>query len=317
MNYLNNQNLKILIIGDLMLDHYIYGNCSRISPEAPVQVVEIKNEQHTLGGAGNVLKNLQALNCKADIISVVGDDDNAKIVLEQLGGGDSLNNNIITDRQRCTTIKSRVMVSKHQLIRLDKEDTHLIDDSIVQQIIERVKKNIKNYDIVLLSDYGKGLLSNVLLNYIFEICRTAGIKTILDPKGADFLKYRGVNIIKPNKKEAIIASGISITDNDSLKAACIKIKELTGCDDVVITMSEEGIAMYSDNQLSIIPTKAIDIVDVTGAGDTVLASLGVALAAGKSLKYACDFANHAAAIVVSKAGSATATLADISEKFPI
>jgi len=314
MNF-KNERLKILVIGDLMLDHYIYGNCNRISPEAPVPVVEIKNEQYTLGGAGNVLKNLQAFNCKANIISVVGDDDNAHIVIERLG--DKYGNTVIKDKQRCTTIKSRVMVTKHQLIRLDKEDTQPVDDSIVQRLIQAIEKNVKDYNIVLLSDYGKGLLSNTLLDYIFYICRKAGIKTILDPKGADFSKYKGVSVIKPNKKEASIASGISIIDNDSLKAACIKIKEITGCDDVVVTMSEHGIAAYSGNQVNIIPTKAIDIVDVTGAGDTVLASLGLALASDKSLEDACNFANHAAAIVVSKAGSATATLAEIAEKFPV
>jgi rfaE bifunctional protein kinase chain/domain len=174
---------------------------------------------------------------------------------------------------------------------------------------------VKNYDIILLSDYDKGLLTGPLLAHIFTMCREAGIKTLLDPKGTDFAKYQGVNIIKPNKKEASIASGIVIKDKESLKAACEKIREITGCDDVIITMSEDGIALFTGGELTVISTKALDILDVTGAGDTVLAALGLALASGNTLADACDFANHAAAVVVNKVGSATATLEEVRLKF--
>jgi rfaE bifunctional protein kinase chain/domain len=168
---------------------------------------------------------------------------------------------------------------------------------------------------VLLSDYNKGLLTADLIGEVVALCNAAGIKTIVDPKGLDFSKYQGVSIIKPNKKEASLATGIVIKDNESLERACIKIKETTDCQAVVVTMSEDGIAIYENNELSIIPTKAMGVVDVTGAGDTVIASIAIALASGYSLKEACDFANHAAAIVVSKVGSATATLQEINEMF--
>lgn len=315
MNYKIDNNIRILVIGDLMLDHYIYGNCNRISPEAPVQVVEVKKELYTLGGAGNVIKNLRSFNCHTHIISVVGQDENAEMVITQLTEAGVSHNGIVKDNQRCTTIKSRVLVSNHQLIRLDREDIRTVDDATAQKIIQLVEAEVGNYDMVLLSDYNKGLLSDVLLNRVFEICRVAGIKTLVDPKGNDFTKYRGANMIKPNKKEAIIATGVNIVNNETLLAACIKMKEITGCDDVIITMSEDGIALFSNNQLTVIPTKALDVVDVTGAGDTVLASLGLAMASGNSLYQACDFANHAAAIVVSKVGSATATLSEIEDKF--
>jgi len=308
-------NIRLLVIGDLMLDHYIYGNCTRISPEAPVPIVEVKRDVYTLGGAGNVLQNLLAFNCNTQIIAVIGDDDDAKTVIKQLNNDGISAETLIKDTQRCTTLKSRVMVSNHQLIRLDREVTHLINDDIVDAIMNELKKNISTYNTVLLSDYNKGVLSAPLLAKIFNLCRSAGIKTIVDPKGADFSKYKGVNVIKPNKKEAIIASGISITDMETLRAACIKIKEITECDDVIVTMSEEGIALFTNQQLTIIPTKALDVVDVTGAGDTVLASLGFALATGNTLYDACDFANHAAAVVVSKVGSATATLDEVKQKF--
>lgn len=312
MIYKIKENISILVIGDLMIDHYIYGNCNRISPEAPVQIVEVKKDVYTLGGAGNVLQNLVALNCRADIISVVGNDDDALRVEEHLQKDGISATNLVKDNTRCTTVKSRVMVQNHQLLRLDKEVTKTIDLQIDEVLQAKIAKLIKNYDVVLVSDYNKGLLSPSLLAFIFNLCRANNIKTLLDPKGLDFTKYKGVSLIKPNKKEAIAATGIQITDNKSILAACLKIKEITGCEDVVITMSEDGIAMYSDGELKVIPTKALGVVDVTGAGDTVLASLGGALASGYSLFESCHFANHAAAIVVSKVGSATATLEEIN-----
>jgi rfaE bifunctional protein kinase chain/domain len=309
-----NQNIRILVIGDLMIDHYIYGSCTRISPEAPVPVVEVKNESYTLGGAGNVLENIKSLNCQADIISVVGGDDNAGIIQGQLTSHGIDNRGLVTDSSRCTTIKSRVLVSNHQLIRFDKEVLEPVDETIANTLLEIVKQNIKKYHIVLLSDYNKGLLTEYLLQQVFQICKTAGVKTIVDPKGLDFNRYHGANIIKPNKKEAVIATGITIKDKKTLEDACKKIQEQTGCDSVVVTMSEEGMAFYSDDHLAVIPTKALGIIDVTGAGDTVLAALGVALAAGGTLYDACNFANHAAAVVVSKVGSATASLKEIRER---
>lgn len=308
------QNLKILVIGDLMVDHYIYGNCNRISPEAPVPVVEITKERYTLGGAGNVLENLIAFGCQTDIVSVVGDDENASIAFDELAANNITGQGVIKDAGRCTIMKSRVMVANHQLIRLDKEITKPLSHQKEQELLEYIKGHIKNHHIVLISDYNKGLLTPALLNGIFTLCRELGIQTIVDPKGQDFSRYKGANTIKPNRKEAVIASGIAITDTECLNAACESIQKITGCDSVVITMSEDGIAMYDAQGLQIIPTKALDVVDVTGAGDTVLAALGVAIASGNSLYNACDFANHAAAVVVSKVGSATATLAEVEQK---
>lgn len=307
--------VKMLVIGDLMIDHYIYGDCTRISPEAPVQVVEVTSDLYTLGGAGNVLKNIMAFNCFGDIVSIVGDDENSLLISNELTNYGLLGNGIIKDSTRCTTIKSRVLAVKHQLIRLDRENSSPISSEQEDNVMKVVKSKISLFDIVLISDYNKGLLTPSLLNRIFDCAKKYGVKTVLDPKGIDFSKYLGVNVIKPNKKEAAIATGIAIKDQSSLLAACVKLKEITAADDIIITLSEDGIATYSNNELTIIPTKALDVVDVTGAGDTVLASLGLALAAGKSIIEACEFANHAAAIVVNKVGSATATLAEINEKF--
>ncbi|MBD1392065.1 D-glycero-beta-D-manno-heptose-7-phosphate kinase [Mucilaginibacter glaciei] len=315
MNYNINSNARILIVGDIMLDHYIYGNCNRISPEAPVPVVEITRESYTLGGAGNVLENLNALNCHADIIAVVGRDDNAAIVAGKLADCGSRADALIYDAARCTTVKTRVLSSNHQMIRLDRECADAVRDDVADQISALLKQHAGEIDILILSDYNKGLLTPTVLAEVVAICKAAGVKTIVDPKGLDFSKYQGASIIKPNRKEASLATGIAIHDQDSLERACIKIKETTGCEAVVVTMSEDGIAIYENEQLSIIPTKALGVVDVTGAGDTVIASIAIALASGYSLTEACDFANHAAAIVVSKVGSATATLAEINQMF--
>ncbi|RYE17969.1 MAG: D-glycero-beta-D-manno-heptose-7-phosphate kinase [Sphingobacteriaceae bacterium] len=303
---------KILVIGDLMLDHYIYGSCSRISPEAPVQVVDVKTDEYTLGGAGNVLKNLKAFGCDTYIITAVGNDEQAKIVDSELKKIGVSTAGLFYDDKRCTIVKSRVMVANHQLIRLDYENKQYIENELADLMIAVLQEEVNNFDLVLVSDYAKGLLSDYFLKSIFSICGQAGVITIIDPKGTDYQKYFGGNIIKPNKKEAMQASGVSITNEESLTQACRKLKGITGCDNIIVTMSEEGIAMYSNNKLSVIPTKALSVIDVTGAGDTVLASLGLAIALGKSLEEACDFANHAAAVVVSKVGSATATLAEIA-----
>ncbi len=310
-------NLSILVIGDLMVDHYLYGNCDRISPEAPVPVVEIKTESHTLGGAGNVIENLCALGCKPGVISVSGDDENAHILLKQLTDLGIDTSGIFKDATRCTTVKTRVLVSNHQLIRLDREVVQPVGAAIQAKLLSFLEQQITNYELVLISDYNKGLLTPSFLGEIFKICRRENITSIVDTKGLDFSKYKGVNIIKPNKKEASQATDVTITDLVSLQSACEKIKEVTGCDDVVITMSEEGMAYYKGSELSVIPTKAIDVVDITGAGDTVMASLGVAIASGNSLHDACDFANHAAAVVVSKVGSATATIGEIEKRMQV
>lgn len=312
---MDNKKISVLVVGDIMIDHYIYGSCVRISPEAPVQVVEIEKEKYTLGGAGNVLKNLVSFNCEVDVISVIGDDEKGEQVLEELLALGLSGNGIVKDDSRCTTVKSRVIASHHHLIRLDKESLNAITPSIETVLIEIFKSKVDLFDIVLISDYNKGLLTRNFLSEIFKICKAKNIKTIVDPKGVDFTIYKGADMIKPNKKEAVIASGIEIKEPHHLVEACKVMKEITACNEVVVTLSEDGIAFYAEDELTLIPTKTLDVIDVTGAGDTVLASLAVCLASGETLQEACDFANHAAAIVVSKVGSAVTSYEEIEEKF--
>lgn len=300
-------------MGDIMIDHYINGSCDRISPEAPVQIVDVKHDTYTLGGAGNVLENLHAFGCTASIISITGDDEYRTIVETELETVTQGFIYLAKDETRRTTVKSRVVVNKHQLIRLDKEDKFYCSEAIGNQLFESLRSNINNIDVLILSDYCKGVLSDKLVKDVISLCNEYGIITLVDSKNKDLSKYRGATVIKPNKKEAALASGIAIVDQESLEAACKKIAEVTACETVVVTLSEDGIAAYNKNMLTRKPTKAIDVYDVTGAGDTVVAALAFALANKVSLADACDFANSAAAIVVAKFGSAVATLSEINK----
>ncbi len=295
-----------------MLDHYINGSCERISPEAPVQIVDVSGETYSLGGAGNVLKNLQAFGCKGSVISISGNDDSSQIVAAELQKINPDFYYLIKDEQRRTTIKTRVIVNRHQLIRLDKEDKIYCSDAIADEIFQFLKTKITELDILILSDYCKGVLSTRLVTNIIKLCTDNNVITIVDSKDKDLSKYYGATLIKPNKKEASLASGINIINDDSLEQACKKIAFITACKTVVVTLSEDGIAIYHQNKLTKKPTKALDIFDVTGAGDTVVAALAFALANNLSLSQACDFANSAAAVVVAKFGSTVATLDEIN-----
>jgi rfaE bifunctional protein kinase chain/domain len=307
------QKVNICVIGDIMLDHYINGSCDRISPEAPVQVVDVANDVYSLGGAGNVLKNLQAFGCQGSLISLSGNDDNNRIVDEELKKITPSFYYLGLDNKRRTTIKTRVVVNNHQLIRLDREDKIYCDDAISNDLFEFLKGKISQLDVVILSDYCKGALSDKLVKDVLALCNENDVISIVDSKDKDLSKYKGVTLVKPNRKEASLASGINIVDDITLEAACKKIADTTACKTVVVTLSEAGIAIYHDNRLTKKPTKALDVFDVTGAGDTVIAALGFALANGFEISEACDFANSAAAIVVAKFGSAVATLDEVNQ----
>lgn len=314
INELRNKisDIKILVIGDIMIDHYMNGTCERISPEAPVIVVDVKKEEITLGGAGNVIKNLYSFGVKTDILSVIGTDNSGDEVVELLKVINTSAENLIRDPNRLTSKKSRVLASGHQVVRIDKESKFAISAEAEKHIINYVKQNILQYNIVLVSDYLKGVLTNGVLRDVIECCRAHNVPIMVDPKGNDYTKYNNANIIKPNKKEASAATGINITTKQDISDVAYILKKQLNAEAVVITLSEEGMAIF-DNHFEIIPTKASEVYDVTGAGDTVLSALGVCIAAGFSIQAACAFANHAAAIVVSKVGSATTTINEVLE----
>ncbi len=296
---------KILVVGDLMIDHYIYGRCERISPEAPVQVVEIEKEKDLLGGAGNVVNNLLAFGADVTVASVVGDDRAGEWIekrVEQKGV-----KSLLLKESRPTTQKSRVIASNQQIVRIDREEKHDIGLQSQEKILEFIAQN--SFDVMLLSDYAKGVLTPSLVQAIISL-RKAPV--FIDPKGKDYTKYSGADLITPNKKEATEASGIEIVDDVTLRSAGEFLKSKFHIKNVIITLSQDGMAIF-DEDMHKIPTFARDVYDVTGAGDTVLAALGFGVASGLSLYEASKFANLAAGVVVGKVGAATATLEEIEE----
>ena len=309
---LNNKIPKILVIGDLMIDHYLWGSCNRISPEAPVQVIRVEKESTLLGGAGNVINNLKALKAEVDVISVIGEcktSNELKKLLINIKVGTQY---LITQKNRVTSRKSRIISSQQQVVRFDRESNEEINQKSQNNILTTFKKIVSDYDIVLLSDYGKGILTSNLTKELIKIANQNNKKILVDPKGLDFSKYTGAYLLTPNKKEASEATNTNIKDNNSLKNAILKLKNQFKLNVSLITLSEDGVAIY-DKSLRIHPTTAREVYDVTGAGDTILASLGYALSCNIGIDEAVQFANLASGVVVGKIGSAVATIDEIIE----
>jgi len=307
-----NKTPKILVVGDLMIDHYLWGSCDRISPEAPVQIVNIDSESTLLGGAGNVLNNLNALGAEVDVISVIGECDVSKELKDLLLAIKIDTHYLITQKGRVTSKKSRIIADQQQVVRYDRESTDEINTNSEIAIIEIFQAIIGNYDVILLSDYGKGVLTFNLTQSLISISRKNNKKLLVDPKGLDYSKYNGAYLLTPNKKEASEATNIHIKNNDSLVQAIRSLKKQCNLKVSLITLSEQGVAIF-DNELRIHPTVAREVFDVTGAGDTILASLGFALSCNKNIDEAVKFANLASGVVVGKIGSATASLNEIIE----
>ncbi|QKF82550.1 D-glycero-beta-D-manno-heptose-7-phosphate kinase [Halarcobacter ebronensis] len=303
---------KILVIGDLMIDEYLWGDCERISPEAPVQIVDIKKESTLLGGAGNVISNLVAFGVDVGVLSVVGDDEVGLLVKNMISkqGAKAF---LVEQKGRKTSRKTRLMASNSQVVRYDKESKNDISPISVKALFERFQEKINHYDVVLISDYNKGVLTKELLNKVISYSNQIGKKVLVDPKGNDFSKYSGAYLLTPNKKEAELATGFKIQSDLDLKEALAKLQKTANLGVSVITLSENGIAILDKDEVTIKPTVAREVYDVTGAGDTVLASLGFALSLGCDIFKATEFANLAAGVVVGKIGSATASLDEIED----
>jgi len=309
---LKNKTPKILVAGDLMIDHYLWGKCERISPEAPVQVVNVGNETKLLGGAGNVIHNLIALGAEVDVISVIGGCEISNELKALLKDINVRPDYLIEQKDRITSKKSRIIASQQQVVRYDRESVDPISKNSQDSLLSIYKKILNDYDVVLLSDYGKGVLTSELTQMLIKIAKKNNIKVLVDPKGLNYSKYAGAYLLTPNKKEASEATQININSNESLLQAITELKKLCHLNVSLITLSEQGVAIF-DNSLRVHPTLAREVFDVTGAGDTVLASLGFALSCGYEIDQAVEFANLAAGVVVSKIGSATATLDEIIE----
>lgn len=312
MMHLRASHPHILVIGDLMIDHYLWGGCERISPEAPVQVVDISRETTVLGGAGNVINNLVALGSNVCVAGVIGNDESGeelRTMLEKLGVSCE---GLVVQNDRKTSKKSRIVASNQQILRYDRESKESISEMSTLAVIAYASRVMSECDVIILSDYGKGVITDSLAQGIIQSARKLGKKVLVDPKGKDYTKYRGAYLLTPNKKEASEATGITINDESSLRAALLQLKDTCDLECSMITLSEDGIAI-DDGSMRRFPTVAREVFDVTGAGDTVIASLSFALSCGMSIDESAKFSNRAAAVVVGKIGSATVTLEEIEE----
>jgi len=300
---------RILILGDIMLDEYLYGNVSRISPEAPVPVVEIFDEQLRLGGAANVANNIAALGNTPYLIGTVGVDD-ASIKLSQLLKDKGIaREHLIDDSNRRTTIKTRIIASSQQVVRADREDAVGNTEEIEKRIINRIESLIDQVDGVVISDYGKGVITAPMLEKVIPIFLKKGIFIGVDPKESNFFNYKKVSVVTPNHHEAGFVAGKRIrTDKDLNDVGEYLLKKLQA-ESILITRGEKGMALFSANgDIDFIPTVARKVYDVTGAGDTVIASFVSAVAAGATLKEATVVSNCAAGVVVGEIGTATVSL---------
>ena len=306
------RDVKVLVIGDLMLDQYLWGKAERISPEAPVQVVEVMREDVRLGGAGNVINNLVDLGCGVAACSVIGGDENGVILQHAFTGKGVDVSGVFEDPMRTTSKKTRVVAANQQIVRIDRETKERISPPFEERMLEFVEDRGREFQVVLISDYAKGVLTPKVLAGIFAIARRLGVPVVVDPKGNDYARYRGATILTPNRKEAELAAGIAIVDNASLETAARLIMADVALAALLITRSEKGMSLFLRGGDAVhIPTVAREVYDVSGAGDTVLAVLGLALACGRDFADAARLANVAAGIAVGKVGTSTVAPVEI------
>ncbi len=301
-------SLKCLVVGDLMLDEYLWGKAERISPEAPVQVVDILREDLRLGGAGNVANNLLALGCQVSVASVIGEDENGWALLKAFSRQGIDTTAIYQEPGRRTGRKTRVIAAHQQIVRIDRESRDPLSEQFEQRLVDWLQQHSGRFDVVLISDYLKGVLTPAVLTAVITTARSHQIPVLVDPKGTDYRKYRGATCLTPNRKEAEAASGVPIHDQHSLNLAAETLMTQLQLDNLLITRSEEGMSLFSGSGKTIhIPTVAREVFDVTGAGDTVLALLACGLAGGQHLADAARLANIAAGIAVAKLGTSIVT----------
>jgi rfaE bifunctional protein kinase chain/domain len=296
---------KILVIGDVILDRYIWGKVSRISPEAPVPVVEVTDENFLLGGASNVAHNIVALGAHVTLVGVAGNDRGGEILRKMLAEkGIECGVFWIS---RPTTVKTRVIAHSQQVVRFDREDRTRVEGRVLKDLVGYVTAEIPEHDAVIISDYRKGVISSDLVKEVLRKTRPRDIFVAVDPKVGHFHCYKNVSLITPNVSEASIASGIEIRDDKSLLRAGKTLLGKIPCDSVLITRGEHGMSLFRKDKVVHIPTVAKNVFDVTGAGDTVIATFTLSHAAGADMIESAVIANHAAGIVVGEVGTAVVT----------
>jgi D-beta-D-heptose 7-phosphate kinase / D-beta-D-heptose 1-phosphate adenosyltransferase len=293
----------VLVVGDVMLDRYWMGEASRISPEAPVPVIQKQRTVCYPGGAGNVALNVAALGARVTLIGVVGQDHPAAELRRALVEGAVSPDYLLTDPSRITTVKTRVIAGRQQITRIDEEDTHSLAADREQEAIRSLRAQLDGCHCVLVSDYAKGLMSPTFAASLLGSARERGVPVIVDPKGTDVLRYRGATAIKPNRAELSALTGVVIRSHNDALDACQRLHSVLPDVVVLLTEGPEGMTLYLPGREHFqLPTRALEVYDVTGAGDTVLAVAGVAVAGGADYWTAAFLANYAAGVVVGEFG---------------
>jgi D-beta-D-heptose 7-phosphate kinase/D-beta-D-heptose 1-phosphate adenosyltransferase len=306
------RRIRALVIGDLMIDEYLWGRVDRISPEAPVPVVAVERETHTLGGAGNVINNLTAMGAKVSAIGTAGTGRAGRMILEKLAELSVHTHGIISEPDRPTTVKTRVIASSQQVLRIDREVKRPISRQTLERLVAVMTAMIDQVDLIIISDYDKGLVTPELVRRTVDLAREHGVLTLADPKALRFDKYARVSVLTPNQKEAAQAAGMEITCRSDLFAVGRILLETTALDRLVITCGKHGMVLFEPKAAPhVIASKARQVFDVSGAGDTVISLLGLGLASGASFLDSAVVANAGAGIVVGKVGTATPTIAEL------
>ena len=304
----------VLVVGDLILDHYIWGQVHRVSPEAPVPVVHVKSESHSLGGAANVFKNLISLGGKADLCGVIGTDESGRSFLKEIATFRGNRRGIVIDSHRPTTRKTRVIAHNQQIVRYDVEEPELLSPSIERKILRFVRTRLPQVTCLVVSDYDKGVITPSLMTHLRLLATEQGIPIVVDPKVKHFEYYSDVTVITPNHVEAFQAAGLMANSNHPIEEVGPLLRKRLNCKAVLVTRGEHGMSLFEEHQAHWhIPAMARQVYDVTGAGDTVVSTLALALSVGASIKEAAVLANRAAGVVVGMLGTASVTPAQLRE----
>jgi len=305
---------KIMVIGDVMIDHFIWGSVNRISPEAPVPVVNVTSESLLLGGAANVVHNIHSLGGNVYVSGIAGNDAMGRKIIHDLRSLGIVTDGVIISNERPTTVKTRIIAHNQQVVRFDREEVSPLDSDSTEHIVDYVTLNLANIDAILISDYGKGTISRRLIQKILSLSKKEGKLMIVDPKVKNIDAYHGVTMITPNQHEASEALNTKIVTDDDASSAAALLQKNIGCESVLITRGEHGMTLLEkDGSCTHIPTLATEVYDVTGAGDTVVSALTLALATGASQKTAALIANYAAGIVIKKVGTACVSTEEVKQ----
>jgi D-glycero-beta-D-manno-heptose-7-phosphate kinase len=306
----------VLVVGDVMVDHFIWGNVSRISPEAPVPVVDVQKDSILLGGCANVLNNIHAMGGKVYVAGVIGADSVGKKLLKELGDRKIETKGIVVEKNRPTTLKTRIVAHGQQMVRFDKENRKSIPQSSINKILEYVKSLRKKIGAIVISDYSKGVVSKELVQGIKNIIADSNIFICLDPKQNNFAIYKGADVITPNHYEVQRAAGLDITGANDIQQVSKSLLKKYAFPAILVTRGEEGMSLFENGRKIVhtyFPSQAKEVYDVTGAGDTVIGLLALGLAAQASMKEATCLANLAAGLVVEKVGTATVSQKELIE----